>query len=96
MNQAPASGLMREVLFQQATLAKDADNIETAQRLLERSGYNSFERPIGLSSGFSISRDIGLLNQKTYLSGGHPQWVYQVTGYDFMEHFRFLKAAKNL
>lgn len=59
IGEAPASGLLRELRFQQAAIYRRRGDTARALALLKASGYPSFNRPFAMNSPFAIDPELG-------------------------------------
>lgn len=92
IDQAPAPGLLRETLYLQATLHKRLGRPTEAKAYLKRSGYQDFNRPVALTTPFTLSKEKGFAFGAPQIREVIPGRLYSATGYDFME-YHFLVSA---
>lgn len=90
-DEAPAPGLLREVLFQQARLHRVRGDDARAAAFLARSGYRSFDRPRALNTPFTMSTRAGFTFDRPAVREVIPGRVFHVLGRDFME-FYFVRS----
>ena len=95
IDQAPTPGLLREVLFLQAKLYREQGDDTRARDYLARSGYADFDRPLALTTGFTLDRETGFAFGSRRLSEVVQGRVYKATGYDFMEYYFVVTAGGN-
>ena len=87
IDQAPAPGLLREVLYLQAEIHRKRGQVERAQALLARSGYPAFDRPKALNTPFTLDPEIGFAFARPQIIEHVPGRVFQASGYDFMDYY---------
>ena len=95
IDEAPAPGLLREVLYLQATLMKKKRQDALAQKLLQRSGYENFGRSVPLTTSFAYSGEKGFTFTNPTIKEIIPQRVYGAMGYEFCEFYFVLSKGGN-
>jgi len=92
LDDAPAPGLDREVLYLRAVILRRRGEGARAQALLARSGYSGFDRRHAMNTPFQIDPRRGFAFSSPEVRELVPGRVHQVLGRDFMEHY-FVRTA---
>lgn len=90
--QAPAPGMLREVLYQRASIHRRRGENDRANAYLARSGYAAFDRPHALNTTFTLGAENGFSFDRPQIVELVPDRVYQARGFDFMEYY-FVRSA---
>ena len=85
--QAPDHGWLREVWFNLATLRRRAGDEASAQKLLTKSGYTSFDKSITLNTPFSVNQERGFAFSKPQVREVIPGKVFAISGAEFTEYY---------
>lgn len=86
-DKAPHAGWLREVYYHLGKLALADGDQAKAQDYLQRSGYQSFDRPITLITPFSEDVVTGHTFAPRRISEVVPGRVYALSGFEFTEYY---------
>ena len=84
---APNIGWLREVDFRLGTLALSGGDRAKAQDYLHQSGYNSFDKPVVLTTPFSEDTLSGHAFVSRRITEIIPGRVYALSGFEFTEYY---------
>jgi glyoxylase-like metal-dependent hydrolase (beta-lactamase superfamily II) len=84
---APDIGWLREVDFRLGTLALSGGDRAKAQDYLHRSGYNSFDKSVVLTTPFSEDTLSGHAFVARHIAEIIPGRVYALSGFEFTEYY---------
>jgi glyoxylase-like metal-dependent hydrolase (beta-lactamase superfamily II) len=86
-DKAPQLGWLREVDFQLGKLALGAGDQAKAQDYLRQSGYESFDKPVTLTTPMSESPSSGHSFASRRIAEIVPGRVYALSGFEFTEYY---------
>jgi glyoxylase-like metal-dependent hydrolase (beta-lactamase superfamily II) len=84
---APNIGWLREVDFRLGTLALSGGDRAKARDYLHQSGYNSFDKPVVLTTPFSEDPSSGHAFVSRHIAEIIPGRVYALSGFEFTEYY---------
>jgi glyoxylase-like metal-dependent hydrolase (beta-lactamase superfamily II) len=94
---APHSGWLREVFYQLAVLYQKTGDRQRSQDYLQASGYDSFDKPILLTTPYAVNATKGHTFYPKRLREIVPQKVFNLSGFEFTEYnFIVSKDGKEL
>jgi len=86
-DEAPVTGMLREVYFQLSRLFHRDDKLEEARKFLELSGYGKYERPANFLTSFAANADTGHTFHPRKLEEIIPEKVFALSGFEFTEYY---------
>ncbi|PON12246.1 hypothetical protein C2W62_40630 [Candidatus Entotheonella serta] len=86
-DKAPGSGWLREVYYQLGAIYHQRHDHSRAQSYLRLSGYPDFNKPITLTTNFSVTSRKGFSFQERELKTIVPDKVYSLSGFEFTEFY---------
>jgi glyoxylase-like metal-dependent hydrolase (beta-lactamase superfamily II) len=94
---APHLGWLREVFYQLAVLYQKTGDRQRSQDYLQASGYDSFDKPILLTTPYAVNATKGHTFYPKRLREIVPQKVFNLSGFEFTEYnFIVSKDGKEL
>jgi glyoxylase-like metal-dependent hydrolase (beta-lactamase superfamily II) len=87
IDQAPHRGWLREVYFAQGKIALANGDQAKADDYLQRSGYDTFDKPVVLTTPFSEDASAGHAFGPRRIREVVPGRVYALTGFEFTEYY---------
>jgi glyoxylase-like metal-dependent hydrolase (beta-lactamase superfamily II) len=87
VSKAPHSGWLREVFYHLAVLYNRTHDQKQAQAYLQLSGYDSFDKPIMLTTPYAVNATKGHTFYPKRLREIAPGKIFNLSGFEFTEYY---------